>query len=287
GFIGRHLIKKLVDESHHIYVITRYPQTYKDTESSSYIGSEYPVRRLPTIHAAINLAGESLFGYWSQHKKESIVSSRIEATGKLTQMLMQMETKPEVFLSASAIGFYGTADDKIFTEKTDEPGDDFLATVVSKWEKAAQLAEDLGIRTVYARFGVVLDSSEGALSLMALPVKLFAGGMIGDGKQWISWIHIKDCVRLLYYLLTETAMEGPVNITAPHPRRNKEFTKTLANVLDRPNVINTPAIFLKVALGEMHQLITEGQYVLPQKATDRKFTFNYSHLEDALEDIYG
>lgn len=287
GFIGSRFVNKLVNEGHHVYVITRYPRTHKDTESVSYISFQYPVRRLPTIHAVVNLAGESLFGYWSVKKKEMIYTSRVEATEQLINMMLQMEEKPNVFLSGSAIGFYGTDQNKIFTEKTTHPSDDFLASVVSTWEKTAQSAEDLGIRTVYTRFGVVLDQNEGALPLMALPVNFFVGGKIGDGKQWISWVHVKDCVNLLYYILIEPSIKGPINITAPYPERNNEFTNTLARVLRRPTLMKTPAPILHIALGDMSQLITKGQYVLPQKAIEQQFTFQYPHLNDALQHIYN
>ncbi len=286
GFIGSHLVNKLVDEGHHVYVITRYPRAHKDTESVSYISNDYPVRRLPFIHAAVNLAGESLFGYWSKTKKETIISSRIYATESLFQMITQMEKKPSVFLSGSAIGYYGMASDTIFTEATTRPGSDFLANVATTWENTAQYVEDLGIRTIYTRFGVVLDKNEGALPLMALPIKLFIGGKIGTGAQWISWIHINDCVNLLYYVLTEPSIHGPVNMTAPHPLRNKDFTNVLAKTLKKPNLITTPSLLLETVLGDMHQLITSGQYVLPQKAIDHQFTFKYPFLENALEDIY-
>ncbi len=287
GFIGSRFVNKLVNEGHHVYVITRYPRTHKDTESVSYISFDYPIRRLPTIHAVVNLAGESLFGYWSEKKKEMIYTSRIEATERLVNMMLQMEKKPQVFLSGSAIGYYGTQSNKIFTEHTTQPSDDFLASVVSTWENTAHHAEDLGTRTVYTRFGVVLDRNEGALPLMAMPIKLFVGGKIGDGKQWISWIHINDCINLLYYALVEPSIKGPINVTAPNPQRNIEFIKTLARVLRRPALISTPAPILQIALGDMHQLITKGQYILPQKAIDQQFTFQYPYLEDALQHIFN
>jgi len=269
GFIGSKLVQKLVTEGHHVYVLTRYPKKYQDTEFVSYIRYDFPVRRLPFIHAMVNLAGESLFGYWTERKKTAIILSRIQATEKLIHMLKQTEKMPKVFLSGSAVGYYGVSDEEIFTESTDQPSDDFLGNVTSTWEQTAKIVEDFGIRTVYARFGVVLDQKQGALPLMALPIKLFVGGKIGYGEQWISWIHIDDCINLLYTILTNQAFKGPVNITAPYPRRNIEFTQTLANILQRPAMIKTPAPFLKIALGDMHQLITQGQYVLPQKALVR------------------
>src|SRR5699024_1797667 len=139
------------------------------------------------IHAVINLAGESIFGYWSNKKKNQILMSRITTTEKLLEMVVQMDKKPDAIITGSAIGFYGTSDEQMFTEKTSQPGNDFLANVVLQWENCAKFAEDLGIRTVYTRFGLVLDKNFGALPLMSIPIKLGVGGKIGNGHQWISW----------------------------------------------------------------------------------------------------
>lgn len=286
GFIGSRFVKRLVAEGHHVYVLTRFPKQHQDTEYVSYISYNYSMNRLPFIHAVVNLAGESLFGYWSEKKKADVVSSRIQTTEKLIAIMMHMETKPEVFISGSAIGYYGVSNDKIFTEATKEASDDFLATVTSQWENVAHTAEDFGIRTVYARFGVVLDENEGALPQMARPIKLFAGGKIGSGEQWISWIHIDDCVEMLLFALQEKAIKGPLNVTAPYPRRNADFTKVLGQTLHRPTFLSAPTAMLKIMLGEMHQLITEGQYVYPKKAEENHFTFTYPHLEEALQQIY-
>lgn len=287
GFIGSRLIKQLVLEKHHVYVLTRFPKKHADSNYVSYISYQYPIKKLPFIHAVINLAGESLFGFWSDEKKERILSSRIKATEKLTKVITQMEQKPKVFISGSAIGYYGMADDIIFTEQTTNPGDDFLAEVCAAWEKTASTAEDLGIRTVYTRFGIVLNGKQGALSQMALPVKLGVGGKIGDGKQWMSWIHIHDCVDLLLFALYDSNIEGALNMTAPYPRQNDDFTKALAKVLKRPAFMNVPKRFFKMALGDMHQLVTAGQYVYPKKALDNGFVFQYPQLEHALDQIYS
>lgn len=286
GFIGEALVTQLVSEGNHIYVLTRHPKKYQDTPNISYISYQFPINRLPFIHAIINLAGESLFGYWTAKKKENIMTSRIEATNALIKMMAKMEDKPHTFISASAIGYYGTSESLIFTEETEDAGNDFLANVTMNWERTAGIAEDFSIRTVYTRFGLVLAKNGGSLPLMALPVQYFIGGKIGRGTQWISWIHLEDCVRLIVYSLHNKSIQGPVNVTAPHPQRNKEFIKTLASVKGRPSFFPTPGFLLNVALGEMSTLITDGQYVLPKKALDSEFEFNYEYLEDALRDIY-
>lgn len=286
GFIGSRLVQKLVEEDCHVYVLSRYPKQYQNSEHVTYISYQFPLKRLPTIHAVVNLAGESLFGYWTSEKKKQILASRISITETLIQMMMQMETKPRVFVSASAVGFYGMDETKIFTENTTKPGDDFLASVTVQWEKTAQIAEDLGIRTVYTRFGIVLDRKNGALPLMSLPIKLFLGGKIGTGSQWISWIHIDDCINLIMHIIEDDSFFGPVNMTAPNPVTNEQFTKKLAQTLSRPAAITAPSPLIRLVLGEMHQLITSGQYVYPKKAIDKNFSFTFLYLEDALQQIY-
>src|SRR5690625_660852 len=286
GFIGARFVDKLETQGHHVYVLTRSPRQYADTANVSYISYQYPIKRLPFIHAIVNLAGESLFSYWTEHKKAEILNSRLQATESLLRIVTSMETKPNVFITGSAIGYYGMNDQTIFTENTVIPGDDFLAKVCAKWENAAHTAEDLDIRTVYTRFGVVLDKKEGALPMMALPYKLGIGGRIGHGDQYLSWIHIDDCISLLLHALYNDQVKGPINMTAPYPVQNKEFTQVIAKQLCRPACFNVPKTALKLALGEMNQLITEGQYVLPQKALDTGYTFRYKHVDNALESIY-
>jgi uncharacterized protein (TIGR01777 family) len=273
-------------EKHHVYVLTRHPKKHPDTEFVSYISFKYPMKKLPFIHAIVNLAGESLFGYWSKEKKHRILKSRLETTERLTNILMHMDLKPNVFISGSAVGYYGAANETIFTEATDEPANDFLATVCATWEEAASVAKDLGIRTVFTRFGIVLDSKLGALPMMALPVKCGVGGRIGNGKQWMSWIHIDDCVNLLMFALYEQKIKGALNMTAPYPKTNDGFMKDLAKTMKRPALIPMPTTFFKVALGEMHQLITAGQYVYPQKALDNGFIFQFPQLDEALQELY-
>ncbi|RYG73259.1 TIGR01777 family protein [Lentibacillus lipolyticus] len=281
GFVGRHLTEALTEAGHHIYITTRTPEKQTSTKQVTFIGYDYPAEQLPVIHAVINLAGDSLFGYWTAAKKEAIRKSRIETTQKVIHMLKQMKQKPDVFISGSAVGFYGTAEDLIFTEETNRSGNDFLANVVTEWEQTAKQAESLGIRTVYARFGVILGK-QGALPLMKLPVKLFAGGRIGSGEQWMSWVHINDVVNMIQFCLRNEQVSGPVNVTAPNPVRNKDFTNTLARVLGRPNWLPAPAFAIRAVLGDMSILITKGQFVLPGKAQKLGYNFVYPNLKDAL-----
>ncbi|MFZ3577997.1 TIGR01777 family oxidoreductase [Virgibacillus sp. DJP39] len=285
GFVGSRLTEKLTNENHHVYILTRYPDNYENTELITHISYQHYVRDLPTIHAVVNLAGDSLFGYWTTDKKTNIMKSRTEITQHAVEMMQQMEKKPEVFISASAIGFYGTSEDIIFTEKTTEHGDDFLARVALAWETTAmQAADELHIRTVCTRFGVILGE-KGALPYMTLPIKLFAGGKIGSGEQWMSWVHVEDVVDSINFCIRNNHLVGPVNITAPNPKRNKEFTKVLAKVLKRPYWFTTPSPVIRTAIGEMSELMTKGQYVLPGKLEEQNYQFSYPHLEDALREI--
>jgi len=285
GFIGQKLINLLNSQGYHIYILTRAPQLYDNNENKTYIGYDDPIETLPDFYAIINLAGDSLYGYWTKKKKEAIRFSRIKTTQTLINYMKQMKKKPNVFINSSAVGYYGTSDEIIFTEKTIPPGDDFLANVVIKWEETAKQAERLGIRTVYTRFGVVLGREGGALPIMTIPVKLFAGGKIGSGEQWISWIHIQDAVDIITFCMNHKQVKGPVNVTSPNPVRNKDFMKTLAKVIKRPYWFPTPLPLVRLAIGEMSDLITKGQFVLPRKVESFHFEFSYPKLEDALKEI--
>ncbi|ASK61058.1 TIGR01777 family protein [Virgibacillus phasianinus] len=285
GFVGSHLTEALTKENHHVYILTRYPDNYENTKQITYIAYDYYVRDLPAIHTVINLAGDTLFGYWTTEKKTNIMKSRTEVTQHVIEMMQQMEKKPEVFISASAIGFYGTSEDLIFTENTTEHGEDFLSSVAVAWETTAmQAADEMHIRTVCTRFGIILGE-KGALSYMTVPIKMFAGGKIGKGEQWMSWVHIEDVVNSITFCMQNEHIEGPVNVTAPNPKRNKEFTKILTKVLNRPNWFTTPAPLVRTAMGEMSELMTKGQYVLPGKLNEHKYQFSYPYLQNALQEI--
>ncbi|WP_337017832.1 TIGR01777 family oxidoreductase [Oceanobacillus massiliensis] len=284
GFIGKYLSESLHRQGHHTYILTRSLSDKRNTTDTTYINYDYAADKLPSIEGVINLAGESLFGYWSQKKKEEIIKSRLEATNAIVTLIKNLKSKPSVFISGSAVGYYGYSEDLIFTEATTHPGKDFLAEVAVQWEEAAQHVEKMNIRTIYARFGIVLGQ-EGSFPLMSLPVKLFLGGKIGNGEQWMSWIHIKDAVGLIEYCLLNPQLSGPVNITAPNPKRNKDFMKIMSQMLNRPYWFPAPAAIVHAAIGEMGQLVTKGQFVLPQAALDQGFEFTFPKLKDALKDL--
>lgn len=285
GFIGSKLIAQFIRNDHTIFVLTRHPDKYQNTDQMTFVDYSISGHELPPIDQVINLAGESLYGYWSEQKKKAMIESRLTVTRNIVRIIGEMNQKPTVFLSASAVGYYGTSNEKIFTEKSLTANDDFLSNVTYRWEELAKEVENKNIRTVYARFGVVLDQRDGAFPLMTLPFRLGVGGKIGNGEQWISWIHIEDCIRLLLFALNNDSLNGPLNLTAPHPIRNLEFTKIVSNKLKRPAFLPAPSRLLHAVIGEMSQLITEGQYVLPIKALDNNFTFYYRYFDDAANDL--
>lgn len=289
GLIGSKLVESLVNEKHHIYILTRNATNKKKTDHVTYINwlnsGDKPEQHLENIEVVINLAGETINSRWTIEQKERILTSRIEATRNCIALMEKLPQKPSVFLNASAIGFYGTSLTSIFTEAETKAGTDFLATVVDKWEQEAKKAEKLGIRLVLLRFGVVLASTGGALSKMVLPYKLFAGGSIGSGQQWLSWIHVDDTVNLIKFAIENDKICGPMNLTAPHPKQMEAFGKTLGSVLGKPHWLPTPSLALKLLLGEMSILVLEGQNVLPKKAIDHGYEFTYPNLTDALKNL--
>ncbi|KPB03680.1 TIGR01777 family oxidoreductase [Bacillus sp. CHD6a] len=290
GLVGQALTDHLIDKGHSIFILTRNTSNKKEKANVTYVEwlkeSSTPETSLDGMDAFVNLAGESInSGRWTEEQKKKIIESRISSTKEINRIIGLMENKPEVLVNASAVGFYGTSETKTFTEEDTTPGSDFLASTVYAWEKEAVQVKKEGVRTVFARFGIILDNEEGALPRMMLPYKMFVGGKIGSGEQWMSWVHIKDVVGAISFSLENIAVEGPLNVVAPHPKQMKDFGKTLGKVMGRPHWFPTPSIALKVALGEMSVLVLEGQKVLPVKLEDKGYNFLFSHLDDALSDI--
>lgn len=285
GFVGEPLTKALVQKGYTVSIATRSPNQHVTEQNVSFVSYD-ALHALPRVDVVINLAGESLFGYWTKEKKDAILSSRIETTRTLIDFMEQAQHRPTTFISGSAVGFYGTSDHKIFTEETTTHGDDFLATVASSWEAHAKRAENSGIRTVYTRFGVILGNG-GAFPLMQLPVKWFIGGKVGHGAQWVSWVHLADVVQMIIATIENKHIQGPINVTAPHPVRNDHLMKAIATSLRRPYWLPAPASGMRVVLGEMSTLLTEGQYVIPEKMIKLdSFSFEYPTIEQALNHLH-
>ncbi|GAE95126.1 cell division inhibitor [Gracilibacillus boraciitolerans JCM 21714] len=289
GFVGEHLTKALIDRGDMVYILTRSPDKHTDTANIKYVGwlsnQFQPEKELSSIDGIINLAGDSLFGYWTKAKKDKIYQSRVNSTYAIGKLIEKLEKKPAVLINASAVGYFGTSETETFTEHSEAQGKDFLAEVTEAWEKTVLENSSPEIRTVIARFGVILGE-EGALPLMAMPFKFFVGGKIGSGKQWISWVHIDDVVGLLLFALDRSDVDKVLHVTAPEPVQNKELSASLANVLGRPNWFPTPSFLLKTILGEMSTLIVEGQKVLPEKALNLGYQFHYVTIDKALNEIY-
>lgn len=290
GFVGKELTNLLLSEGHHVYILTRSDK--KSDSSVTYVpwlkqGAK-PEEQLGGIDAFVNLAGTSINeGRWTEEQKKKIYQSRMDATNEVLRIIEALPQKPTVLVNASAVGIYPTSKHKTYTEDSPERADDFLAKTVEDWEGKAKQAEKFGVRVAYGRFGVILGKDEGALPLMALPYKLFVGGKVGTGKQWLSWVHVKDVARALYFAITTDELEGPFNVTAPRPLRNDEFGRTLGEVLHRPHAIPAPSFALKAALGEKSQLVLEGQQVLPEVLLQHGFQFEFPTAKEALTHLYG
>ncbi len=235
----------------------------------------------------INLTGESLAGKpWTEKQKEKILNSRIKTTSTIVEAINRLETKPEVFIQASAIGYYGSRGNDTLGENN-SPGDGFLSEVTERWEEEAKKVDNT-VRLVLLRTGIVLGPDGGALQPMARPFKFGFGGHIGSGKQWFSWIHLDDEVRAIQFLLENRDARGPYNLTAPDPVRMKTFSKELGRVLKRPSWFHVPAFLIKLFMGQMgEEMLLVSQKVHPDKLLEDGFKFQFSELRMALTNIYN
>ncbi|MGC2417893.1 MAG: TIGR01777 family oxidoreductase [Candidatus Acidiferrales bacterium] len=233
--------------------------------------------------AVIHLAGESIVGRWTAAKKAAIRDSRVLGTKNLAEALVRAKEKPQVFVCGSAIGYYGSRGDEVLREDS-APGNGFLPDVCREWEAAAQPALRIGIRTVHLRTGIVLSPKGGALGPMVTPFKLGVGGRIGDGRQWMSWIDVQDMVGAIHHILKTDLLHGPVNMVAPRPVTNTEFTKTLAGVLSRPAIFPVPKFVVKLAFGEMGEALLLGsQRVEPSQLVMSGYPFRFRDLQSSLQ----
>ena len=288
GFIGRILTDILLEEKHEIVILTR-----KEKQSEGKIKyikwlefGTSPETEIKNADAVINLAGVSINeGRWTEKHQKQIYESRMTATEELVRIVAALPEKPSVFINASAIGIYPPSLHAKYTEKSTEVADDFLGRTVHDWEMKAAQVRGFGIRTVFMRFGVVLGKAGGALPLMVLPYKLFAGGTIGSGKQWVSWIHVSDVARAIVFAIKNDQLSGPVNITAPNPKQMMDFGKTVGAVLHRPHWFPVPPLLMKLVLGKKSSLVLEGQNVVPEVLMKTGFEYKFPTLESALRDL--
>lgn len=271
GLIGSYLKERFESDNH---VVISLPRTYEDPIDFS------------GVKAVIHLAGESIAtGRWTKEKKKKIENSRVSGTRQLSEQIRDSASKPDVFICASAIGYYGDRGNEILDEAS-AAGEGFLAEVCKKWESAATIAETAGIRTIRMRTGIVLSSTGGALKRMLPPFKLGAGGRLGTGRQYMSWISLEDMIAIIRYLVEDSTLSGPINLVSPNPVTNKEFTMTLGSVLNRPTFMPIPSLAAKMLFGEMADaLLLASARVMPTKLIDAGYEFKYPTLRPALESI--
>lgn len=275
GFVGSRLRARLEAAGHQVQGISRSPGAEVSWEPESL------ARAVREADAVIHLAGENLFAKrWSKRQKEILVESRTGSTRRLARLVV--EHQPRVYVNASAIGYYGPSEREGITEEA-EPGIDFLANLCRRWEEATEPIALSGVRTAIVRIGVVLGTEGGALKTMLLPFKLGLGGPLGDGRQWFSWIHIDDLAALFQHILENDELSGVFNATAPEPVTFKTFAKTLGRVLHRPAFLPAPAFAVRLALGEVADVLLSGQHVLPKHAQDTGFEFAHPQVEGALQ----
>jgi len=288
GLVGSRLVPYLRAGGHHVVRLVRQRpvathEIYWDPETG-----DIDSAALEGIDAVINLAGVSIAGgRWSDKRKAAIRNSRIKGTRLLAETLATLTTKPATCISTSAVGYYGNGGSALLTESSPQ-GSDFLAGVCAEWEAAARPAVDAGIRVVHPRFGIVLGQEGGMLSLLARVFSLGAGGPLGNGQQFMSWIALDDLLAILLECLANPRLSGPVNATSPNPVTNREFSKTLAGVLHRPSIVRTPAFAMRLFTGQMgEELILTSQRVVPGRLSDEGFSFAFPSLEQALRHEFG
>ncbi|MEG4109079.1 thylakoid membrane protein ThyD [Microcoleus sp. S13_C5] len=295
GFVGSRLVEKLQAAGHQVVVLSRdaakagrvFPASaYPNLEVVAYTPAESGdwQKSIAGCDAVVNLAGVPIAEErWTEARQQAILDSRRLTTAKLVEAIVNANPRPSVFVSASAIGYYGTSETAEFDE-TSHAGNDFLATVCKDWEAAAQPAKNAGTRLAILRLGIVLGMG-GALAKMLPAFKLFAGGPLGTGKQWFSWVHREDVVDLILYALQNSQVQGVLNATAPNPVRMNELCQTLGEVLKRPSWLPVPSFALELLLGDGAKVVLEGQKVLPKQTLASGFQYQYPTLKLALEEI--
>lgn len=289
GFIGSYLCSELLKEGHFISIITRSPEKYSEEQSKNlqYIGWDDNLSdTMDEVDVVINLVGESLFGKrWTESIKRSIYNSRIESTKKLVRAMEKSTSKPGLFISVSGISIYGDSGNELLDESS-SAGDDFLAQVCKDWEKESQKAADLGVRVVNPRLGIVLQKDGGFLQIMKLPFFFFVGGPIGDGKQYIPWVHMDDLIRALIYPMENQDLTGPYNVCSPQPETMNRLADAMGNVLNRPSFFRVPEFVIKTVLGEASEPALSSLNVQPKVLQISGFEFKFEDLEEALADIF-
>ena len=286
GLIGTALQKSFEKKGYEMLLASRSePKSEDEIQWNADTGfADYDLSRLENLDAAVHLAGESISALrWTDEKKKAIRDSRVHGTRTMIEAFARLEKKPKVFISASAIGFYGDRGDDEMTE-TSAAGDTFLAETCKEWEAESRRAEDMGIRTILLRNGIVLSKNGGALATMLMPFKLGVGGVVGSGKQWMSWVSLDDVVGIVNFTLENESVRGAVNVVSPNPATNEEFTKTLGEVLYRPTILPLPEFAVNLVFGEMGDaLLIDSTRVVPKRLVAADYNFKFPDLKPALE----
>lgn len=291
GLVGQALTSYL-KKSSEILILTRHVDSPSTEKNVTYVewmqgNNERTLKEIGRVDVWINLAGKSINeGRWTKKDQEAILNSRIEASTAMCELIEQMEEPPHTVIQASAVGVYAASKDKKYDEQSETTGNHFLQEVVRQWEAQLKPLDDLGVRTICTRFGVILSNEGGALPMMALPYRLFVGGKVASGDQWVSWIHIDDVVRAMVFLIDHKEISGVVNFTSPYPVEMNTLGKTIAKTLHRPHFFPAPQPLLQVVLGKKHELVTSGQYVLPKVLTTSSFSFKYPTIDSALQELF-
>jgi len=292
GFLGRKIISEL-HGSYNITIATRNLQVaesrikdYNDIRTVEFSYNPDSVAKIMEgADVVINLSGASIAGRrWNEQYKRVLYTSRIDTTRIIVSTFGTLNKTPRCFISSSATGIYGNRNDEILTENS-KTGKDFLARMCTDWENEALKAKELGIRTVCIRTGIVLDKNEGGFARMAVPFKFFVGGTLGNGKQYMPWIHTEDIVKIYAEAVKNDSLSDIVNGTSPNPVTNNEFSKTVGRILNRPSVFSVPEFALKIIVGELAGFLTSSQRVYPEKLSGMDFFFRYNDIESALRNI--
>ena len=280
GLVGSALTFNLLSDGHQVFRLVRSKQ-----EDGIYWNPKEPMdsAAMEGFDAVVHLAGENIAeGRWNAEKKRRIRESRIDGTKHLSQTLAALKSPPRAFLSASASGYYGSRGDEVLTEES-PAGTGFLSSVCTEWEAATEPLKEKGVRVVLLRFGIILSDKGGALQKMVTPFKFGAGGRIGSGKQYWSWIDLDDVVRIIELAISNEAIQGPVNVGTPNPVTNREFTEALARVLNRPAIVPIPAFAARAAFGEMaDEMLLSSCRMDPAKLVAQGYTFGYPDIESSL-----
>jgi len=288
GLVGNRLKELLTKKDYDVWILSRSSEGKENAIEWDVKKQNLDAEKIQDFDHIINLTGAGIVDEpWTDARKKEIIDSRVKSTELLAKAISQNSKKPESFVSASAVGFYGFVTGEHIFKESDKPGTDFLAETCELWEQSTDSIKKLGIPTALVRIGIVLDKNGGALKEMAKPVKLYAGAALGTGKQYLPWIHIDDLCHMFIHAM-ENKLEGPFNAGAPNQVNNKTFTKVLAKVLNRPFFLpNVPAFMMKLILGTRALLVLEGSRVSPEKIQQTGFQFKFTELDAALGEIYN